>query len=81
MVAYEIVRRTGGGARVALLVKREHAEFIQQFIEYPNVSHEDVLEAVAAAVEELETAAGDDWDAIMAEEDDIPALVYTGGPP
>lgn len=39
-----------------LWVRREHAEFIQQFTEYPNVPHDDVLDAVSIALSEINAA-------------------------
>lgn len=36
-----------------LYIREEHLDFIEQFLSYPDVSHDDVLEAVAVGVEEL----------------------------
>lgn len=37
-----------------LYIKREHVEFIQQFSDYPSVSHDDLLDAVTIAMIGLE---------------------------
>lgn len=39
-----------------LFLKRDMSDFIQQFTEYPNVKHDDVLDAVSIAVSELNTS-------------------------
>lgn len=62
-------------------VRDEHIEFISQFESYPDVSHDDVLEAVAVAATELQglafSSGGNDNDAMTLEDEkDIPALEY-----
>jgi hypothetical protein len=65
----------------AFYCKESHTEFISQFSEYPDVNHEDILEAVAVATAELSTSYEEDYDDILEEEDDIPALTYVRGAP
>lgn len=73
-----------------LYVKREHVEFIEQFTNYPSVSHDDVLEAVANACRELQGIAyeaedgessaqeyAEHWKEMMEAEKDIPALEFS----
>ncbi len=65
-----------------LYVDRSQTEFIEQFITHPDVIHDDILEAVARATEQLNT--GDvfgSYEDLMDEEDDIPALEYAEGCP
>lgn len=38
-----------------LFIKPHMADFIQQFTEYPNVKHDDVLDAVSIAISQLQT--------------------------
>lgn len=78
-----IVQALNGPASQGMLyVKANQTEFISQFKQYPDVAHEDILEAVAICVEELNTGdlAGD-WATIEEEEDDIPRLEYAPGAP
>ena len=76
---------SGPASNEILYVKKEHTEFISQFRTYPNVSHDDLIEATAVAVEELHSpsydAADESWVDVLADEEDIPALVYAGGAP
>lgn len=46
-----------------LFIRREHADFIQQFCAYPNVSHDDLLNIVAIVLMEMtDTAVAGDED-------------------
>lgn len=46
-----------------LFIKREHADFIQQFSDYPNTSHDDLLNIVAILLMEMnDTAVAGDED-------------------
>ena len=80
---------TGAAAEGKLHVLAEHSDFIQQFNEYPAVTHDDILEAVAVAMSSLMGLSGmsseDDldewWSEIQAEERDIPRLQYQPGAP
>lgn len=65
----------------ALHVRKEHVEFIQQFSEYPDVNHDDILEVIAIAVKELATSYDEDFADIEEEEEDIPRLQYIRGAP
>lgn len=65
----------------ALHVREEHEEFIQQYTEYPDVNHEDVLETVAVAIKELTQGYDEEYDDILDEETEIPALEYVRGAP
>lgn len=69
-----------------LWVRREHTEFIQQFTEYPNVAHDDVLDAVSIAISEINAAieGGDEEsfeDLLKRERGDEKRLTYTRGAP
>lgn len=72
-------------------VKREHHEAIAQFLNYPNVSHDDVLDAISICIMELSGQLyaytdGDDvedvddgeeeYKRLLAEEKAMPALKY-----
>lgn len=72
-----------------LYIKKEHVEFARQFLPYPFVENDDVIEAVANGCGELAGVAymgdeadgveeneGDSWKSILANEKDIPALEY-----
>ncbi len=80
---------TGPAAAGHLYVRREHTDFIQQFNEYPDVPHEDVLDAVATGLSSLMGLAGmtsdDDldewWAEIEAEEREIAPLRHAMGAP
>lgn len=62
-----------------LWVKREHADFIQQFIDYPNVSHDDLLNIVAIVLMEMQDTAidgnEDDYDG-SDDEKNIKSIAY-----
>lgn len=45
---------TGPASNKKLFVKSEHSSFIQQFSEYPDVQHDDVLETVAICLSALQ---------------------------
>jgi hypothetical protein len=65
-----------------LFVRREQIEFIQQFCEYPAVSHDDILEAVAIGCSKVQGPGGYvSYAQILEEEKNIPALTYEGGCP
>ena len=55
---YRIVDAFSGIASQGLLYvnKEKHKEFIQQFIEAPDLSHDDILEAVAEAISEAKSS-------------------------
>lgn len=66
-------------------IKKNMTEFLEQYTEYPNVSHDDVLETVAVGCEKLSGNGGADaeesWQDIMQEEHDMPRLEYARGAP
>ena len=65
-----------------LYVDKSQTEFIEQFMTHPDVIHDDILEAVARAVEQLNTGeVFGTYEDLMDEEDDIPALQYAGDCP
>lgn len=78
--AYRIIDSLGAAvANSQLFVSPTHLEFIEQFTSYPNVSHDDLIEAVAVGVKEaMEHAGGASFSRVLeieAEEyDDLPAL-------
>lgn len=68
-----------------LYVHNSHVDFIQQFNEYPDVSHDDVLDTVSIAIKEAMLWNGDAEEADHygnpANERDIPSLnEYRGAP-
>lgn len=79
---------SGPASNGKLFIKREHTDFIQQFCDYPNVSHDDIIETIAVGCEKLsgfgalgEEESTEDWDAIMLEEKAMPRLRYNRGAP
>lgn len=78
--AYRIIDSIGAAvANSQLYVSPTHLEFIEQFVSYPNVSHDDLIEAVAVGVKEaMEHAGGGDYHRVLEIEDadyeDIPIL-------
>jgi phage terminase large subunit-like protein len=74
---------SGPASNYKLFVKpKEHSDFIQQFLDYPSVAHDDIIETVAIAVEKLQGPQFggnvESWSALMEgdeEEDDLPRLV------
>ena len=76
---------SGPASNGRLFVRKEHLEFIMQFRDYQNVSHDDLIEAVAIGVAELEgpnyESADEGWENIMEDERNIPALIHEGGAP
>lgn len=77
---------SGVASEQMLYVRNSHTTFIQQFREYPDVTHEDVLEATAVAIAELQGLLGIDdnndyYDDIIDQEKAIPDLTYERGAP
>ena len=76
---------SGPASNEIFFIRKEHTEFVSQFRTYPSVSHDDLIEATAIGVAELEgpnyDAGEEAWSDLMSEEEDIPALVYVGGAP
>lgn len=76
----------GVASESKLYVHPSHVEFIQQFGEYPDVVHDDVLDAVGIAIKEALTWGGGDSDegdryGGLESEKDIPSLGdYRGAP-
>lgn len=68
-----------------LYVRPEHADFIQQFNEYPDVQHDDVLECAAIACSALQGLMYEDEDdygeELVQEEKNIKPLTYKPGAP
>ena len=69
-----------------LFVRRDQHEFIAQFRAYPDVANDDLIETVAACVSDLSGAGvyddmGDEYEEIIQQERDIPALEYARGAP
>ena len=68
-------------------VKKEHVEFIEQFRSYPDVSNDDIIEAVAVAARELVGALGasdddeENYEDTVKDEVTYPALAYQRGAP
>lgn len=66
----------------ALYVQKSQTELIEQFIQHPDVEHDDILESVARCCEQLNM--GDvfgTYEDLLDEEKDIPALEQMGGCP
>lgn len=81
---------TGPAAEGKLYVSPEHVDFIQQFNEYPDVAHDDLLDASAIAISDLmgfgRANMDDDeldewWREIQQSEREIPRLRYGLGAP
>lgn len=76
---------SGPASNGKLFIRREHEDFIQQFVDYPNVSHDDIIETVAVGCEKLSGRGADDpgesWEEILEEERDLPRLNYARGAP
>lgn len=65
-----------------LYVQPSQTEFISQFTHYPNVPHDDVIEAVAVAAADLQgQIINEQSEARVINEDDIPELEYRLGCP
>lgn len=69
--AYRIIDSIGAAvANSQLYVSPTHLEFIEQFTSYPNVVHDDLIEAVAVGVKEaMEHAGGGDYRRVLEIED------------
>lgn len=77
---------SGPAAEGKLYIKRNMEDFVQQFTEYPNVSHDDILETIAVGCEKLSGYASgneveEDWEAIQEQEKSLPRLTYNRGAP
>lgn len=61
-----------------LYVRREHHEFISQFTDYPQVSNDDLIEAVAVALNHLSghNIIEGEYEALLEEEKDLEPLKY-----
>jgi hypothetical protein len=69
----------GRAANGALHVHKSHVDFIQQFTDYPDVNHDDVLDAVAMAIDMAGRNADTNvieghFDEIVEDEREIPEL-------
>lgn len=78
--SYRIVDSIGAAVANSLLyVSSTHLEFIEQFISYPSVSHDDLIEAVAVGVKEaMEHSGAATFEALVEIEDadfeDVPLV-------
>ena len=72
---------SGDASNQQFHVKPEHEEFIEQFCDFPDVAHDDVLEAVAVASNDLEGLPDMGSDEVQTMQEDIPALNYVRGAP
>jgi hypothetical protein len=69
----------GRSANGALYVHKSHVDFIQQFTDYPDVNHDDILDAVSMAVDlagrnaDMDLIEGD-YTVMMEDEREIPDL-------
>lgn len=71
---------SGPASNFKLFVKeKEHHDFITQFLDYPNVAHDDIIEAVAGCVEKLSGHQFDtpveSFQSLMDDEDQLPRLI------
>jgi hypothetical protein len=77
----------GPASQGHFFVRKEHVEFIEQFRSYPDVSNDDVIEAVAVAAGELLGVIGSsgddeaDYEDTVRDEGQLPALIYQRGAP
>lgn len=65
-------------------IKPHMTDFIQQFSEYPNVAHDDLLDATATALSEIQNQGLDveSFDEILKrEKEELPKLKYARGAP
>lgn len=70
-------------SQYALHVRRDQTELIDQFTRYPDCAHDDLLDALAIAVEYAFSLGGDifEHDAdVLTDERDIPELEYRSAP-
>jgi phage terminase large subunit-like protein len=71
---------SGPCAAGKLFVKNTQSDFISQYLDYPNVGHDDIIETVAVAVEKLSGGqyqdADESWGEILQEEHEMPRLEY-----
>ena len=76
---------SGPASNGHLFIKKNHEDFLQQYNDYPNVSHDDVIETVAVGCEKLSGLSASDpaesWADIMSDEDEMPRLEYHRGAP
>ncbi|MFQ5741978.1 MAG: hypothetical protein ACE5HV_00135 [Acidobacteriota bacterium] len=75
---------SGIASNSKLFVRRGQTEFVSQFRAYPDVAHDDLIEAVAVAAASLAGSGYDDEDGyaeILAAEENIPSLQYLRGSP
>jgi phage terminase large subunit-like protein len=70
---------SGPASRGNFYIQPHHSEFISQFTDYPAVAHDDVLDAVAMAMDNLATAEVAEND--EADEDSVAPLLRLGGCP
>ena len=79
-----IIQSFAGTAQHGMIyVKKEHVEFIDQFVSYPDVNHDDLLDAGAVAQEMMDAAAvgeyiDGDYEVLESEYE---SLEYVGGAP
>lgn len=74
----------GLAANGKLWIRHEHTDFLQQFTDYPDVNHDDLLDATAIVVAALQGRLhyfNDDGGLTIEHEADIPALTRVGGSP
>lgn len=69
---------SGPAANGHFFIREEHYDFISQFTDYPDVQHDDLLDAAAIAMSALSGQGifEEDFSDIMEEEKDIPSLEY-----
>ncbi len=72
---------SGPASNGVFYIRREHTEFIQQFTEYPDVSHDDIIESVAIGVDYLNNdlitgSDADDLNRMVEEEKHILPITY-----
>jgi predicted phage terminase large subunit-like protein len=73
--AHRIAQAFSGPASQGMFsIHRSHSDFYEQFVSYPNVAHDDILDAVAMAMPEV-AESGDIGDLLLAMSpvDDLPA--------
>ncbi len=61
-------------------IRADMQDFIEQFVAYPNVDHDDVLDAVAMALDELAGQAVDDTDSAEADREYEPLKNWRSAP-
>ncbi len=81
---YRIIDIIGSAsAEAKLFCNKSHTEFVEQYLQYPNVVHDDVIDAVSLAIAAAQSGGvyEGDYESLEEDESEIPELVYAGNCP